>query len=1212
MLKRGFIKYFLIATFGLPGSATHADPVSRSPVVSGQIVQTRAGEEIAFVERQSLQALDVLQDVKAGDVIRTNAFGQIALLFADRTQIRLGRNSVLLVKELRADGGISLDLQSGRMFGRAARGGAGVTIDTPAAAAAIRGTDWTLAVAGNRTTLSVIEGLVELSNRQGNIAVSNGESAVATLGSAPSRTVIVGADIREQMLYNLSLRTVFSDPYVSAADVRKMDSEQDYFTSRPKGQWTNEDQVLAAELAFARRELDAAAQQIASARHLRLSTAQKARLSFLEGRLVADSRHYAQAAVLFDQAERALDDERQVSARYLSYFAKSLSNPTKIYPAPLANSASLASVMGEELMAAVLVSPRQALQILKSNESRFGNDVRYQVAIANRALLASDFTAAALAIEKAEAMDPQDAAFHDARASYRSYVQGNMQGAMKDQKDAVHRDPANWQYWNNLALLEGARRAVHEAEAAFKHAIALAPNAPEPMANYAELLLSSGRNDEAHDLINRALAIDPAFDVALFQRGRQKLQTGHQNDALQDMLKATSANPTYGAGLLKLGATYAASGDVESAAQSFELADRLDPLSPLPAQYRALLAFDQYQLDDAIILAQESVRRMRARGGDYTSVEASDDFGSTLGGIYRTASLDAWGRYWGDRAFDPFQGASYFDQNLSGSVRPYFTAPGAVAVGEPSTGNDAAFSGYVQGLMLDPLAIASPKMHASFFRVPFHEMEIGSGVTVTGSDAGMSGFASYQTLGYDPLPYALSSSLIYSHFNPSYADQDAQNLNSSTTFGFEITPQDRIVGHLNAVHIEGGVSYDGVALEGLDITRRDTLNADGLNGFLGWSHTFAFHNVLSAGLFGSVIDRSGRDALFAFSPDVGRDVDVEEDQHSLKGGITHLVEITDGFTIRYGGETGHIESTTSGTITDYLLADPSVYVRFPGNRIAVEGDTSRAWFGTMLSLSQSLELEATLFAERVRQNGMSSNALSPHIGLAWETAEGNYIRAAFIEQMPLSERDTLAPIATVGLRADAVPDGSGKTDTTIVRWDAEWTQRLFTSVEYQHQEVENLALSLPVYVGSFVVPEATFDRLSVTGNLWIGGGLTAFANYSHIWSRGDVPETADRLPTVPEHVARVGLSYTSPARIRFTIAETYLGERTSFPDPASPSDFSQLDGAFLTDIAASWESEDRHFSVSLAVSNLFDANAEVAPLIPAAKRTISATIQGRF
>ena len=43
------------------------------------------------------------------------------------------------------------ELRRGTIWGRAERGGIGLTVETPAAAAAIRGTDFALTVEGDRT-----------------------------------------------------------------------------------------------------------------------------------------------------------------------------------------------------------------------------------------------------------------------------------------------------------------------------------------------------------------------------------------------------------------------------------------------------------------------------------------------------------------------------------------------------------------------------------------------------------------------------------------------------------------------------------------------------------------------------------------------------------------------------------------------------------------------------------------------------------------------------------------------------------------------------------------------------------------------------------------------------------------------------------------------------------------------------------------------------
>lgn len=1206
-----------LISFGLAIPAmAFAEPQPRTPLISGQTIQTRIGEDISFVETPALQPLVIGQDVKAGDVVRTNEIGQIALVFADRTQVRVGRNSVLVVKDVRADGGVSLELRSGQLYGRAARGGSGVTIETPAATAAIRGTDWAMTVVPDRTTLSVIEGLVDLSNAGGLVSVGTGEAAVATLGGAPSKIVITGGDIRQQMLYNLSLREAFGGSGIVKPRRRAVENDEEAFGLRREALPSAKDKVAAAEASFERYGKAGTIEAIAAARTGARSATQRARLDYIEGRVLASARRYAEAAKLLDRAQKGLSGEDRISAGYLAYFAHSLADPTVIHPKPRPVSSSFASLMGEETIAAMLQSPRAAMELLQAAEPRFGGDIRLQIAVAERAMQTADFSTALSAIRKAEQIDEHDPALLHIRAQYRSNVEGDVRGAVRDLEAAVEKSPGRWEYWLSLGQEQVGRLATREAEAAYRKAIELDPDAPETLASYAGLLLYAGRNDEARRLVDQALAADSSFELALYQRGRAKLQSGDPDGGLDDMLRATAANPTYGRGLIALGATYAARGDMEPAAQSFELADRLDPTSPIMAQYRALLELYNYQLDRAIELSQESVARARARGGDYSSVEASDDFGSTLGGIYRTASLNAWARYWGDRAFDPFQGASYFDQNLTGSVSPFATASGLVAVTEPNTGDDAAFSGYIQGALLDPLAIVSPRRQPAFYRFPFEETEIGVGMTTMGRDIQLTGTASYQKLGYDPLPYALTTDLTYSYMNPSFADQTAQNLNSLTVFGAQLTPDDRIVGYLNGVHVEGGVSIDGAISDGFDVTRRDTLNADGLDMFLGWSHTFEYHNVLNVGLFSSIIDRSGRNSLVRYWPGadpVGADQDVNEDEFSLKLGVSHIVEVADDVTLRWGVEGGRSEYEVSSSLLQYYIFDPTVNVRDPFTTTHIEGENVRAWIGGMAEVTPEIKVEANLFLDWYDQNGSQDTSFNPHIGAAWEVAEGQYLRAAYAERTPLSERSTLSPLTIVGLRADN-PPASGETKTAMLRWDAEWNDRFFTAVEYQHQDIENLSVGIPVYSYSLDLPQAQIDRLTLNANVWIGGGVTFFANYSRIWGSNPTPDWNDWLPTVPEHTGRIGFNYMSPERFTFFIAESYIGKRVSFTQDVhgASGETVWMDDAFVTDMGAGWESEDRHLSLSFSVSNVFDEDVDVAPLVPGPGRMFSASIRGRF
>ena len=185
------------------------EPVERAAPAAGSVIARKSGEEVRFVDVSNWRIVDLAQDLLPGDVLRTNATGALAVLFRDHTQIRLGRNTALRVKEIGA-GDSRLELQSGTIWARAERGGKGLVIDTPAAAAAIRGTDWTLTVGGDgKTSLIVLEGVVELKNAYGSVTVKQGEGAVAAIGKAPTRIVIVTPKDREQMLFHLALRDAF-------------------------------------------------------------------------------------------------------------------------------------------------------------------------------------------------------------------------------------------------------------------------------------------------------------------------------------------------------------------------------------------------------------------------------------------------------------------------------------------------------------------------------------------------------------------------------------------------------------------------------------------------------------------------------------------------------------------------------------------------------------------------------------------------------------------------------------------------------------------------------------------------------------------------------------------------------------------------------------------------------------------------------------------
>lgn len=1207
---RSMTRRLILAASGLALEALltgglRAEPAPRPAPAAGSVVATRAGEEIEFVETAAWRGLEVLQDVKAGDVVRTNAMGQVAILFADHTQLRLGRNSTLIVRELGEGGPTRLELTGGRLFGRTPRGGSEVLVETPAATAAIRGTDWTLAVAGEASALEVLEGVVEFRNPQGAVSVAAGEAATATLGQAPSKVVVVAADAREQMLINLSLRGAFAAFSPLALEGRALRAQAARVEAIPPEARAAEDRTIAAELALERQGRGAALAAVAAARAVPLTPGQAARVTLVEAIVAGSQSRYAEAARLFERAAPGLSGEQASAARYQAYFARSLAEPTRALPPPPANRGDRASVVGEAITAAFLESPAAAYRIMAAAAPRFANDAAFQASLAETALLVGDYDAALAAAERAVALDPDDPDALSARASARAASARDLEGALADLQRALKAAPADSDLWGDLGLLQDERGAEREAEAAYLRAIALDPEDPVARANYATLLLDMSRVAEARAQAEAALAADPAFEFGHFALGRGQLQSGEGAAAIESLLRATTANPAYSNGLALLGAAYAEQGDFVLADQALGNAARLDPNDPVVSQYRASLATFLFQADDAIRFAQDSVRQTRARGGDYASVAATRDFGSTLGTAYRTLSLDAWGDYWSDSVFSPFDAGGYFDRSIAGVSSPLLTGRTRQLPGPDATLNPQSFSELTQGLLLDPLALVGPSLRPAFVRAPFAELDLGAGPTVSQGDGGWNASGTFQRLGTGAVPYSLLVSGSFETLDPSYAGQDETSFSGLLGFGLQPGPFDRIVGFANTARETGGLAF-----EGAPFTRGNDAEARATLGFLGWSHTFGHRNVLSAAVSATRADQDNSIASVTVIPTplgpitLPATLKVSGEETVVKAGLAQMLGLGP-VTLRFGAEGG--ESRGSSRL-DRITYDPI----FPDGRLRetlYEADETRRlgriWLDATADLSDRLQVEGALFGTYL-EGAPDETVLAPRLGFAWTPVEGHWLRLGWLRERPGLESNTLAPIGLLGLDAIDLPPATGQVDAAIARWDAEWTPRFFTAAEYQHLEIEDLSIAFAGGLDPLRAPTARMEQIELSANLWIAGGFGVFGAAARNWSEADLPGGDGAIPFVPDVSARFGITHVNPRRFSVTLAETYLGER-----PSQISD-ETLAAAWTTDLTGSWVSESRRFEVSAGIYNLFDADYEIAPGVAGVGRTLTATLQARF
>ena len=115
--------------------------IPRNITAEGRIVEVKGDEQIRFVNARNLDWLkaEIEQDLAGGDNLRTGPYGGLSILFRDQTQIRVHRNSQLLIKGI-------VRLEKGGVWVRDHPAANGFRMETPAVNLSVRGTDWALTV----------------------------------------------------------------------------------------------------------------------------------------------------------------------------------------------------------------------------------------------------------------------------------------------------------------------------------------------------------------------------------------------------------------------------------------------------------------------------------------------------------------------------------------------------------------------------------------------------------------------------------------------------------------------------------------------------------------------------------------------------------------------------------------------------------------------------------------------------------------------------------------------------------------------------------------------------------------------------------------------------------------------------------------------------------------------------------------------------------
>lgn len=178
---------------------------------------------------------------------------------------------------------------------------------------------------------------------------------------------------------------------------------------------------------------------------------------------------------------------------------------------------------------------------------------------------------------------------------------------------AIGLDPKFAPGHHMLGLMnKGIRWDFAKAEASYREALELDPRNVYAAAEFADLLLETGRPALAADAIRKARALQPASPVLAVKEAELQVYLGRADAAIATALQAIELQRTSSRAHLALGAAYEAKGDFKRALACYEYVLRADPTDRrvLPAYGYLLARMGETAAAREVILRLE---RMNAR-----------------------------------------------------------------------------------------------------------------------------------------------------------------------------------------------------------------------------------------------------------------------------------------------------------------------------------------------------------------------------------------------------------------------------------------------------------------------------------------------------------------------------------------------------------------------------------------------------------------------
>lgn len=1109
------------------------------------------------------------QALATGDFVRTRQAARMALLFADDTQLRLHQNTVLQVKGVAtpAQPVTTLLLNAGRAWTQTRRAdGSRLNLETPAATAAIRGTDWDISVEDDgRTLLTVLSGTVEFSNAQGQVSVGANEAAYAEVGKAPVKLVLSQPRDRIQWVNALSADPL---PHLAAETVPEA--------------------LAPVRTALVARDLPAARAALAQAK--------------ANGSAPAPWVAVMETAIAL-QAGDVLAAREQL--------ARQAATPAAPLPVWLMQSDVL---LMEGDAAAAATTLRAALQRWPAHPALVAQLARVQ-------LLSDRVDEATATLAPAQGTAHAELAMVRAELARR---RGDAPGTLSAYTEATQLAPQDARGWQGLGSAHTEREDARPARANLQQALALSPQNPGAWGELGTLETFTNQFTEAGQAFATALGDNPADYVALTGQGLLHLKQGDPQAALDAFLRAGVMEPRYARAKTWTAVAYYQLGRHQDALATLRQASSLDDKDPVPYMLLAQIHTDLFQPGEAVEAARAAVQRMPYLKA--LNQVANDQKGSAnLGASMAFFGMEDWALELAQQSFYPYWGGSHlfladryageFNKN-SALFQGFLTDPMAFGASQrySSLLQQPGAHGAV-GVTLDrdqyrmrapavtlngmdnsrvPVSWFFKAQSANASEFPF-DLQVNDAPAVRGGYGDVRARAVTVGAGMQPterinlFAYVNQFDMRLRSQNLLETSMDNKSTQGSLGLAYRWGPTEQTWFKL-------GRSVESIVLQGYptlyfappfvsvmgvnsspskqlsDLQLRHTVDtAPGSRWSVALEHVRERQNNWIDGVAG----------VAANIPGVGPYSDF-----LLIGGYNHIDRRYTALTL-----------ATNQRLNTALNLDAALGLQQIRHR--VDGRT------------QSLLVNLEEFTDETARRAEMERVVTPRVGMVWQPAAGTTVRMAYQDWLRPLSVSTLTSVETAGIPVeDRLVEAGGRHKRTVAQLGVELGANTFLSLRADHLRVRNPGTvgvdlrtpSLPFLEemrNVQLVNLSTTDLLEDTPSFDAGTLKTLGAGVNHMFNRRwsgyakylyqgseshiyDTEGPAGRIPYIPRHTAVLGATWVSPQRFYVSGRAVYRSER--FEDKEN---LTRMAPGWGLDLMGFWESQDKHWVVGVAALNLW-------------------------